>query len=76
LIGAISIRLLKFAGATPKVKQSLVAACLEVFNDRSQVPADGVDLMRSIAILLDAPMPPILDRLRIASNPHSVPQPV
>ncbi len=68
--------LLKLASAAPKVKQSLIAACLEVLNDRQQIPADGVDLMRSIAILLDAPMPPLLDRLKIANNPHFVPQPV
>jgi Zn-dependent protease with chaperone function len=67
--------LLKIASATPKVKQSLIAACLETLNNRHQIPADGVDLMRSIAILLDAPIPPILDRLKIATSiPPAIPQ--
>jgi Zn-dependent protease with chaperone function len=69
--------LLKIASAAPKVKQSLMAACLETLTNRQQIPADGVDLMRSIAILLDAPIPPILDRLKIAELDRlPVPQPV
>ena len=69
--------LLKVANAAPKVKQSLMAAGLETLTNRQQIPADGVDLMRSIAILLDAPIPPILDRLKIAKiERHPVPQAV
>jgi Zn-dependent protease with chaperone function len=68
--------LLTIAVAPLKVKQSLIAACLETLNNRQQIPIEGVELMRSIAILLDAPIPPMLDRLKIASNPHAVPQPV
>jgi Zn-dependent protease with chaperone function len=69
--------LLKIANAAPKVKQSLIAAGLEVLNSQRQIPAAGVDLMRSIAILLDAPIPPILDRLTVStSNRPAVPQPV
>ncbi len=55
--------LLKIASAAPKVKQSLMAACLELSTNQRQIAPDGADLMRSIAILLDAPIPPILDRI-------------
>ncbi len=47
----------KIAVATPKVKQILIAACLEILNNQRQIPDDGADLMRSIAILLDCPIP-------------------
>jgi Zn-dependent protease with chaperone function len=51
----------KIAVATPKVKQTLIAACLEILNNQREIPDDGADLMRSIAILLDCPIPPRLD---------------
>jgi Zn-dependent protease with chaperone function len=54
----------KIAVATPKVKQALIAACLEILNNQRHIPADGADLMRSIAILLDCPIP---SRLNLAS---------
>jgi Zn-dependent protease with chaperone function len=52
----------KIAVATPKIKQALMAACLEILNNQRHIPADGADLMRSIAILLDCPIPPRLDK--------------
>lgn len=53
----------KIAVATLKVKQTLIAACLEIFNNQRQIPIESADLMRSIAILLDCPIPPRLDKL-------------
>ena len=47
----------KIAVATSKVKQTLIAACLEILNHQRELPPDGADLMRSIAILLDCPIP-------------------
>ena len=47
----------KIAVATPKVKQTLIAACLEILNNQREIPPDAADLMRSIAILLDCPIP-------------------
>jgi Zn-dependent protease with chaperone function len=55
----------KIAVATPKIKQALIAACLEILNQQRHIPADGADLMRSIAILLDCPIPPRLDKLSL-----------
>jgi hypothetical protein len=52
----------KIAVATPKVKQTLIAACLEILNNQRQIPDDGADLMRSIAILLDCPIPSRLNQ--------------
>ncbi len=60
--------LLKISCAAPKIEQSLIAACLEILTNQRQIPADGMDLMRSIAILLDCPIPPMLDRLAISNN--------
>ncbi len=54
----------KIAVATPKVKQTLIAACLEILNHQREIPSDSADLMRSIAILLDCPIP---SRLNLAS---------
>jgi Zn-dependent protease with chaperone function len=53
----------KIACAAPKVKQHLLTACLEIITNQRQILPDGADLMRSIAILLDAPVPPILARI-------------
>jgi hypothetical protein len=52
----------KIAVATPKVKQTLIAACLEILHNQRQIPDDGADLMRLIAILLDCPIPSRLER--------------
>jgi Zn-dependent protease with chaperone function len=52
----------KIAVATPKVKQILISACLEILNNQRRIPDDGADLMRSIAILLDCPIPSRLDQ--------------
>jgi hypothetical protein len=52
----------KIAIATPKVKQTLIAACLEILHNQRQIPDDGADLMRLIAILLDCPIPSRLER--------------
>jgi Zn-dependent protease with chaperone function len=56
-------QLAKIAAAAPKIKQLLIAAGLEILTAHRQTNLDGVDLMRSIAILLDCPVPPLLDRL-------------
>jgi Zn-dependent protease with chaperone function len=61
--------LAKIAVATPKIKQSLIAACLEILNQQRHLPVDGANLMRSIAILLDCPIPPRLDK---SSQPQQV----
>ncbi len=53
----------KIAAATLKVKQTLIAAGLEIFTNQRQIPISSADLMRSIAILLDCPIPPRLDKL-------------
>lgn len=55
--------LAKIACATSKIKQSFIAAGLEMLTSHRQNSMDGVDMMRAIAILLDCPMPPLLDRL-------------
>ncbi len=47
----------KIAIATPKVKQTLITACLEILNNQREIQPDGADLMRSISILLDCPIP-------------------
>jgi Zn-dependent protease with chaperone function len=60
--------LAKIAVSTPKIKQALIAACLEILNQQRYLPVDGADLMRSIAILLDCPIPPRLDK----SSPQQV----
>jgi Zn-dependent protease with chaperone function len=52
----------KIAAATLKVKQTLITACLEILTNQRQIPIDGADLMRSIAIRLDCPIPPLLDK--------------
>ncbi len=55
--------LTKIAAANPNVKQTLIAACLEILiTQRRPAPATR-DLMRSIAICLDCPVPPLLARL-------------
>jgi Zn-dependent protease with chaperone function len=61
----------KIACAVPKVKQALMAAALEVLASQRRVHADGLDLMRLIAILLDAPVPPILDRIPVLQGVRS-----
>jgi Zn-dependent protease with chaperone function len=53
--------LAKIACANSKVKQSAIAAGIEMLTSHRQTSIDGVDLMRSIAILLDCPVPPLLD---------------
>jgi Zn-dependent protease with chaperone function len=53
----------KIAAATLKVKQTLIAACLEILDNQRQSPIQSADFMRSIAILLDCPIPPRLDKL-------------
>ena len=55
----------KIAVATPKVKQTLIAACLEILNNHREIPDDGADLMRSIAILLDCPIPARLSQAAV-----------
>jgi Zn-dependent protease with chaperone function len=55
----------KIATATPKVKQTLIAACLEILTNQRQIPTAAADLMRSIAILLDCPIPPLVNRLAV-----------
>ena len=52
----------KIAVATPKVKQTLIAACLEILNNQRQITDDGANLMRSICILLDCPIPARLNQ--------------
>jgi Peptidase family M48 len=52
----------KIATATAKVKQTLMAACLEILTNQRQIPPQAADLTRSIAILLDCSIPPLLDR--------------
>ncbi len=56
-------QLAKVAAADPKIKQLLITAGVEMLTTHRQTNLDGVDLMRSIAILLDCPVPPLLDRL-------------
>jgi hypothetical protein len=53
----------KIAVATLKVKQTVMAACLEILNSHRHIPTEGANLMRSIAILLDCPIPPRLEKL-------------
>jgi LemA protein len=57
------MNLSKIACATPKVKQVVIMACLEALTSQPDVSMEAIDMMRSIAILLDAPVPPILDRI-------------
>jgi Zn-dependent protease with chaperone function len=64
--------LLKVASASPRIQQSLMVACLEIFSERRQFAADGLDLMRVVAILLDSPIPPLLQRLDVQSNKKPV----
>jgi Zn-dependent protease with chaperone function len=63
--------LAKIACAVPKVKQVVMAAALEMLTSQRRVHADGLDLMRSIAILLDAPVPAILDRIPVIQGVRS-----
>jgi Zn-dependent protease with chaperone function len=60
--------LLKIACAAPKVKKALITACLEILTNQRQIPPDGADLMRSIAILLDCPIPPLIERLALTDG--------
>ena len=53
----------KIAAATLKVKQTLITACLEILTNQRQIPLDGADLMRLIAILLDCPILPLLEKM-------------
>ncbi|AFY93423.1 M48 family metallopeptidase [Chamaesiphon minutus] len=55
----------KIATATTKVKQTLIAACLEILTNQRQILPTANDLTRSIAILLDCPIPPLLDRAAV-----------
>jgi hypothetical protein len=64
----------KIAVATTKVKQTLIAACLEILNNQRQIPDDGADLMRSIAILLDCPIPSRLVGVAYRGNRSPAPQ--
>ncbi len=57
------IDLTKLAAANLKVKQTLIVACLEILTPQRQLAQAAGDLMRSIAICLDCPIPPLLDRL-------------
>jgi Zn-dependent protease with chaperone function len=59
----LQTNLAKIAGTTPKIKQLLIIAGLEMLTSHRQSSAKGVDLMRTIVTLLDFPLPPILDRL-------------
>jgi Zn-dependent protease with chaperone function len=52
----------KIATATAQVKQALMAACLEILSTHRQIPTEAADLTRSIAILLDAPIPALVDK--------------
>jgi hypothetical protein len=58
----------KIAVATPKVKQTLIAACLEILNHQREIPDNGADLMRSICILLDCPIPARLNQAAVAQR--------
>jgi Zn-dependent protease with chaperone function len=60
--------LLKIAEAAPKVKQSLITACLEILSNQLQISTAAADLMRSIAILLDCPIPPLIERLALTDG--------
>jgi LemA protein len=60
---ALQTNLSKIACANSKVKQVVIMACLEALTSQNEAATEAVDLMRSIAILLDAPVPPILDRI-------------
>jgi Zn-dependent protease with chaperone function len=55
--------LAKIACATPKIKQLTITAGLEMLTSHRQTTTAGVDLLRTIVILLDCPIPPILDQL-------------
>lgn len=59
------IQLAKIACASPKIKQLLIATGVEMLTTHRQTNLDGVDLMRSIAILLNCPVPPLLAQLAI-----------
>jgi hypothetical protein len=60
---AFQMNLSKIACATPKIKQMVIMACLEALTSQDEVSMEAIDMMRSIASLLDAPVPPILDRI-------------
>jgi Zn-dependent protease with chaperone function len=59
----------KIATATAKVKQALMAACLEILSNHRQIPTKAADLLRAIAILLDAPIPALVDKAPIRQCP-------
>jgi Zn-dependent protease with chaperone function len=62
------VDLAKIAIAIPKVKQTLIAACLEILNNQREIPDDGADLMRSICILLDCPIPARLNQAAVSQR--------
>jgi hypothetical protein len=66
-------KLAKIGAASPKIKQLLIAAGLEILTAHRQTNLDRLDLMRSITILLDCPVPPLIDRLT-SKVPALVPQ--
>jgi Zn-dependent protease with chaperone function len=59
----------KIATATAKVKQALIAACLEILSNQRQIPTEAADLLRAIAILLDAPIPAVVDKAPVRHRP-------
>jgi Zn-dependent protease with chaperone function len=59
----------KITTATAKVKQAMMAACLEILSNHRQIPTAAADLMRAIAILLDAPIPALLDKAPVRPRP-------
>jgi Zn-dependent protease with chaperone function len=59
----------KIATATAKVKQALMSACLEILSNHRQIPTEAADLLRAIAILLDAPIPAVVDKAPIRQRP-------
>jgi Zn-dependent protease with chaperone function len=61
----------KIAAATAKVKQATIAACLEILSNHKQIPTQAADLMRSIVILLDAPIPPLVAKAPVRQRTRS-----
>ena len=61
----------KIAAAAPKVKQTLISACIEILTNQRKLPPDGADLIRVISILLDCPIPALVDRLSTPQRIYS-----
>ncbi len=60
----------KIATATAKVKQALMSACLEILSNHRQISTQAADLLRAIAILLDAPIPAVVDKAPVRQRPR------